>query len=84
MLMKVVVGVLAAPVLLAALRLVGANSSLQSPMLLADLCGLLAIAAAAVAFFGPEAERKTDDRDAREAGAINLSSAAPRPRSPNR
>jgi hypothetical protein len=84
MLMKVVVGVLAAPVLLAALRLLGANSSLHSPILLADLCGLFAIAALAVALFGPEARRKDEDGDARETGPISLSPAAQPPRWPNR
>jgi hypothetical protein len=81
MLTKVVAGVVAAPVLLVILRLQGATPSLQSPMLLADLCGLFAIVALAVAVFGADPERKRDD--ARETRPISLAPAARRPRWPN-
>ena len=80
MLTKVVAGVVAAPVLVAILLLQGATPSLQSPMLLADLCGLLAIVASVIALCSPDTRRKDDDRDA----PVSLSPRAPRPRWPNR
>ena len=80
MLMKVVVGVLAAPVLLAALLLQGATPSLQSPMLLADLCGVLAVVASVIALCSPDPRRKDDHQ---ETTAISLSPAARPPRWPS-
>ncbi len=77
---KVVAGVLAASVLIATLRLLGVTPSLQSPMLLAYLSGVLAVAASVIALFGEDSSR----RDERGAGArISASPAARRPRSPN-
>ncbi len=77
---KVVAGVLAASVLLAILRLLGVTPSLQSPMLLAYLCGVLAVAATVVALLGEENERRDEPRaEAR----VSASPATPRPRLPN-
>jgi hypothetical protein len=80
MLTKVFAGVVAAPLLIAILRLQGATPSLQSPMLLADLCGLLAIAAMVIALCSPDSPRRTDGEERR---ALSVPPAARQPRSPN-
>jgi hypothetical protein len=51
---KIFGGIIAASIVLVALRLCGVTLSLQSPLLLAEFCGLLAVVASFVALFGAE------------------------------
>jgi hypothetical protein len=75
---KIVAGVVSGLVLLAALRFLGAPPSLQSPTLLAELCGLGAIVALIVSLLGPDKHRREDDAE------LGLSArAARRPRWPS-
>jgi len=76
--LKIIASVVSAFVLLAALRFLGATPSLQSPMLLAELCGLGAIVALVVSFFGSEDHRPEAERDLRVTAR-----AAQRPRWPS-
>lgn len=77
---KIVAGVVLAFVLLAALRFLGAAPSLQSPMLLAELCGLGAIVALIVSWFGHEEHRREEESELR---ARIIAPTARRPQSPS-
>jgi hypothetical protein len=77
---KVVAGAIVAFVLLAVLRFTGVTLSLESPMFLAELCGLLAIGALIVALIGPEDIRKDEAQGSRQTSPVSASPAARPPR----
>jgi len=81
--MKFISGILAASVLLAILRFTGATPNLQSPLFLAELCGLLALGALVVALIGPEEEHKDEEASQHAIAARISAPAARRPRWPS-
>jgi hypothetical protein len=81
--MKIVAAVFAASVLLAILRLTGAMLSFDSPLFLAELCGLCALGALVVALVGPEEESEDRAAPHRTMPAQFSAPAARRPRWPS-
>jgi hypothetical protein len=75
--MKFIAGILSAAALLMVLRFTGATPSLESPLLLAELCGVGAIGALVVALIGSE-DAPADDATPRAPRPAQISARAVR------
>jgi hypothetical protein len=80
---KAIAGVLAASVLMMVLNFTGTAPSLESPLLLGELCGVFALGALAVAMIGLEDENADAERPGERVAARVSARAAQRPQWPN-